>query len=330
MAGTFPGFSGSQVVDQNGRPSVGASLYVFSGGTLSLASVYQDIGLTTVAQNPLVSDAYGRLPLVYVADGTYRCRLISSTGVQIFDYPQVPSIGASSSGGGGAPVDITTIFQTGWPLWLPIAGVTAGFVRANGRTIGSATSGASERANSDCSSLFSFLWTNFADAICAVSTGRGASAAADFAANKSIGLLDLRAKGVFGLADMGNASVTEFDGLTFARGDKTTAASLLGAGKKILASTELPVITPAGTIAIADPGHVHVDNLNPFKNGGPYSIGAGGPPTSRSIDTGAQLSWNTASGVTGISGTFTGTPFGGGQAFDKMSPGMLGTWYLKL
>ena len=53
-------------------------------------------------------------------------------------------------------------------------------------TIGSAASGASIRANADCQALFKYLWDNLADAQCPVDTGRGASADADWAADKKL------------------------------------------------------------------------------------------------------------------------------------------------
>jgi hypothetical protein len=63
-----------------------------------------------------------------------------------------------------------------------------GWVLMNDTTIGNGASGASGRANADTEALFLLLWTNTADAQCAVSSGRGASAAADYAANKTIAL----------------------------------------------------------------------------------------------------------------------------------------------
>jgi hypothetical protein len=63
-----------------------------------------------------------------------------------------------------------------------------GWVIMDDGTIGNAASGASTRANADTSALFTLLWDNTTDANCAVSTGRGASAAADYAANKTIAL----------------------------------------------------------------------------------------------------------------------------------------------
>jgi len=56
------------------------------------------------------------------------------------------------------------------------------------RTIGSATSGATARANADTLALYTQLWNAMSDADCPVAGGRGASAAADFAANKKIQL----------------------------------------------------------------------------------------------------------------------------------------------
>jgi len=55
-------------------------------------------------------------------------------------------------------------------------------------TIGSTASGASTRANADTEPLFTLLWNNIINTWCPVSSGRGANAAADFAANKTITL----------------------------------------------------------------------------------------------------------------------------------------------
>jgi microcystin-dependent protein len=59
-------------------------------------------------------------------------------------------------------------------------------------TIGSATSGATIRANADCANLYAHLWNGLSNTDAPVTGGRGASAAADFAANKPIGGLDFR------------------------------------------------------------------------------------------------------------------------------------------
>lgn len=89
-------------------------------------------------------------------------------------------------------------------------------------TIGSATSGATSRANADTLALFTLLWTNLPNTLVPVSGGRGLSAAADFAANKTLTLAKTlgRALGVagagFGLTarPLGSAIGSETHALT--------------------------------------------------------------------------------------------------------------------
>lgn len=83
----------------------------------------------------------------------------------------------SSSGFGAGDVKLTfkTTADNGWVLM-------------DDGSIGSATSGGTTRANADTETLFKLLWDNTTDAECPVTTGRGASAQADFDANKNITL----------------------------------------------------------------------------------------------------------------------------------------------
>lgn len=62
-----------------------------------------------------------------------------------------------------------------------------GWVMMDDGTIGNAASGASNRANADTEDLFTLMWDSMADAWAPVSGGR-TTAAADFAANKTIAL----------------------------------------------------------------------------------------------------------------------------------------------
>jgi hypothetical protein len=68
----------------------------------------------------------------------------------------------------------------------------AGTVAMDGLTIGNASSGATSRANADTLALFSLLWTLASNTLLPIQDGagsastRGASAAADFAANKRL------------------------------------------------------------------------------------------------------------------------------------------------
>lgn len=63
-----------------------------------------------------------------------------------------------------------------------------GWVMADDGTIGSASSGATTRANADTAALYALIWNGVSNTYAPVSGGRGANAAADFAANKTIAL----------------------------------------------------------------------------------------------------------------------------------------------
>lgn len=75
-----------------------------------------------------------------------------------------------------------------------------GWIIANGGTIGNASSGATTRANADTENLFTLFWNSFTNALLPVFnsdgsvSSRGASAAADYAANKRIRIFDLRTR----------------------------------------------------------------------------------------------------------------------------------------
>lgn len=86
------------------------------------------------------------------------------------------------------------------------------WLRADGRTIGNGSSGGTARANADMSALFTVLWTNFTNTELPIqdSSGgastRGASAAADFAANKRMPLPDLRGRVIAGMDNPGGGA----------------------------------------------------------------------------------------------------------------------------
>jgi hypothetical protein len=176
MAGTLFGLGLSQQVSASGTPLSGCLLYIYQENSSTPVTTYSDFTLSTVQTFPIEADSAGRLPQIWVDDGSYRARLTTSAGVEVFDEPSVTAIGPSSttgSGGGGTSVDSSAIFSTGDPIWVPYSGSRTGWVRANGRTIGSGSSGATERAHADTQSLFEYLWTNFSNSVCAVSGGRG-------------------------------------------------------------------------------------------------------------------------------------------------------------
>lgn len=318
-AGTVPGFSLTPQFDTLGRMAGGCKLYVIQAGTTSTPqNSYQDTALTLVQPNPMTCDSTGRLPQWFVADGTIKLRLTDRNGVQIFVGDNLLVLGPSSGGGGGGgSVDPTTILATGDFKNVYSTGVLTGFVRCNGRTIGSATSGATERANADTSALFTFLWS--ADANLPVSGGRGASGAADFAANKALTLPDCRGRVFAGLGDMGNADAGRLTTTYFGTNPTVLGAASTFLETRTLLTTNLPPYTPAGTI---------VSTLNNNSNFGIQTpggnVGVGGTATGGQL---TDLDQNQA-----ITSTFTGTAAPGQNStpFSIIQPTILVTTYIKL
>jgi hypothetical protein len=319
MAGSLFGLGLSQQADAQGNPVSGALLYIYEANTSTPASTYADFALSSEQAWPIEADSAGRIPAFWVDDGSYRARLTTSAGVEIFDEQSITSIGASSGSGGSDSVsgDTSTIFQTGDMLWLPISGTRSGWVRANGRTIGNGSSGATERANGDAQALFEYLWNNFSNSLCAVSSGRGASATADFNAAKTIATLDMRSKGILGLDTMGNtaASVT---------GGSSTAADAIGASTYTIVTANLP----STNLSLASLTITMSTNAAGLVRG---STTATAFDQISDNDSGAYGLSNTPSTVT-ITASATGSiPLGGsGTDIDILPPVRVGTFYFKL
>jgi microcystin-dependent protein len=239
-------------------------------------------------------------------------------------------------------------------------------VRANGRTIGSATSGATERANADTQVLFEYLWNTVPDSTLPVSTGRGASANADWLANKTITLPDLRGRTIAGLDDMGNSS----SGRLTSTGLGNSATVLGGNGGSqtfTLTTTQLPAHTHSTTVSLngttsgesnshthtvavsgttsTDGAHSHTStaiaaNTSTFSAGG-VSSGAAGPTTITTTTDGNHshtFSVTPTSAANNVghthtwsgSGAFTSGSTGSGTAFSVVQPTFVMTFYLKL
>ena len=83
---------------------------------------------------------------------------------------------------------IPSIFSTGDAKMTYKASADVGWIMANDTTIGDASSSATGRANADTQNLFTLFWQSIADTYCPVSGGRGSTAAADFAAHKTLAI----------------------------------------------------------------------------------------------------------------------------------------------
>lgn len=175
-------------------------------------------------------------------------------------------------------------------------------------------SGASERANADCQELFEYLWG--ADSNLSVSTGRGASAAADWAANKTIALPDWRGRALAFLDDMGNSAAGRLTA-TYFGATATTLGAAGGSESRALVTNNLPTYTPAGTIVSSFVGVYRNYTATAAGGGELYFVNA------------ASGSGAGSTGTT-VTSTFTGTPAGNSTPVAVMSPAMLATIYLKL
>lgn len=311
MAG-FWNLSQQQLYDQNGKPMVGAKAYFFLGGTTTPITVYKAfaLGAINAHPNPLVTDGFGRWPSIYMdeADQFYRVRVTTAGGVVVLDEDGLPIIGPSGGGGGGGdnPVNPDAVFSTGDLKSRYGEGFISGWVRANGRTIGSTISGASERAAADTQPLFEYLWNT--DPNLTVVGGRGATSSADWAANKQITLPDWRGRVILGSDSMGNTSAGVVGGADI-------LGYTVGEALHTLTSNEMPFHNHG----VTDPGHAH-------------SLGANVPELV--VGSTVNLSGSANSAV--ISQTqpaFTGISVqgaGGGLAHNNVQPSRVATIYIRL
>lgn len=196
---------------------------------------------------------------VYVSDGT-------GSGVWTSAASVITNTAFST---GDAKITLKTTADVGWIIF------------ADG-TIGDASSGASTRANADTQSLFALLWT-INDAYAPVSGGRGASAAADYAAHKTIGTTRVLGR-MLAISGSGTGLSTR------------PLGAFTGSETVTITQANFPNISLAGTVT--DPGHQH--NLR-YDSGSTY--GNQGVPQNAiaTLNVGGGAGVNITAAFTGIS-----------------------------
>jgi microcystin-dependent protein len=222
-------------------------------------------------------------------------------------------VGTIDSNGFNTTLGVLVPIPTG--VILPYGATTSptGWVRCNARTIGNASSSATERANADTETLFTFLWNNYSDSVCSVPSGRGVSAAADYAANKTIALPDLRGRGIFGLDDMGNSAASRLGSVITSQ---TSNGASGGSETVTLTTAEMPSHSHTGTHA-----HTHTGGFPT-----PVTSNAASSPNNF---TALQAAGTTNTGAASDA-NLTINNTGGGGAHSNMPPAFLATFIIKL
>lgn len=331
--------SGTQQFDKDISPPAflnGGIVNIYLATTTSPAPIFSDFALTTPLANPLTLNAAGRFPAIYVADGLYRIRVLNSASVLQFDDDNVAAVTAAIS---NTPVVVVAsqLWNTGDVKVRYDDQPADGFVRANGRTIGSATSGGSERANADCEALFKFLW-GFANIT--LPAGKGASAAADWSANKQLTLPDMAGRLIGARDDLGAGVKSRITALNVT--GPTLAGAVGGFEFRFLTQAYLPAInfTVSG-ITLADAGHNHTTRVHNASNSSAAPNGlfpgavAGGTPNIYNATSDGSSSFGSTfivNNTSGVSVATQGVAASGGSssAMPVLNPVMLFTTYLKL
>ena len=92
--------------------------------------------------------------------------------------------------------------------------------------------------------------------------GRGASAAADFAANKRSRRRTRRARAGIRLDDMGNSAAGRINAAVVVAGSPTAALSSGGVDRHTLAESEMPAHTHTGSVSDLNPSFTTRNLLN--------------------------------------------------------------------
>ena len=210
-----------QTLIDNGRPISGAKIYIFETETTTPKTVFMDFQGQTAHPRPILTNAQGRIPPIYVGAGVYRIRILHPNNTTLEDIDGIIGFAPSSSGGEPPPPVSDTAIMRGDVVWSYMTKRRPGWVICNGTTIGQATSGAtniaagvpyvdgSEQSEDSTFELYRFLW-EVDDKLPIYSAGvavqRGSTAISDWNSNRTLGIPDLRGRATFGLDNMGASS----------------------------------------------------------------------------------------------------------------------------
>lgn len=340
-----------QTVFNDGYAVRDARLYAYEAGTTTPRVLYRTAALDPTQQHthPVRADGAGRIPQMWTGVGSYDLRITDADGSVIEVIRGLQGDPVPSSG--GTAIDPLRQLPTGALVAIHSTGRRAGWVRANGETIGSAASAGAERANDDCYALFVLLWD---DPHQTVDGGRGQSAQADWDAARTITLPDYQGRVVMGALNMGNASAAAN---RLAGGLLASDGAVLGAtgGEAAHATTvaEMPPHAHDATVSMDDagehdhtvtineaPGHIHgvrYQASSVYGNGGSgavFSVGNDALANSDGFTQEAGRHSHTSSvsrnGTHKHNASATVQSVGGGGAHNNLQPFGVATIYIKL
>lgn len=216
---------------------------------------------------------------------------------------------------------------TGDWAWRPVSLTLPGHIVMNGTTAGKAGSGATQ-ASDTYLFVYQYLWNNFSNTQCPVSTGRGANATADFNAGKTIGTLNMQSTGIGGMDSMmGGTPNGQLGAIPIVSGGPTIAGSVLGTNLHVLITNELASHTHtfSGTTGTENSQHGHV--VPAARESGAQSdvtpgsvIGA----LNQNVNSGTEDTQHTHA----IGGTTAAQ--GGGVGHNNYNRNMIGVWFMHI
>ena len=91
LSGTFQLNVTCQILDQGEAYRPGARLFVYAAGTDVPGPVFRDPGLTEAQALPLVADAAGAFPALYVPPGAYKVVVRDESGAVLSQKDDIPA-----------------------------------------------------------------------------------------------------------------------------------------------------------------------------------------------------------------------------------------------
>lgn len=239
--------------------SVATAAGELTGGPITTTGT---IGLANTAVTPASYGAANKT-LTATVDGKGRITAMADTAIAITGS-QVTDLNAIIAAAILAAEPIGTI------RYKAVAGEDTGWLYAGGGTIGNASSNASSRANADTATLYAGLWNSDSNLAIYTSAGaltsRGASAAADFAANKALALPDYRGRALFGRDNMGPLGTA---GRVTAAGSGITGTSLGASGGQQTEQTTVSGTVNSNGVNTITVNMVSMDGPNTVTNSQP-------------------------------------------------------------